>query len=415
MNAPLQIPGCKLIHLQQRTPEWHAWRNGLDLPDGKPRITGTVAAIIAGDSVTGKTEHQLWMEQTGRKEREEPSEFLKKLFDHGSKMEVIAKRVYEELTGNSVFDVCIEHPDHPWAAASLDGLTELGDILWEGKAPISQRVHTMAKRGIVPSYYVPQVQWQLFCTPTALEAHYFSYFEDDEEGMTYALVVVKRDPEYQAWLFQQCLEFRICVIENRKPPASNDWLLAAKNFKQAKIDAEEAAAKLEAAKSALTDLIPPDRDSFDGGGILATRFYAGSTVDWKKGFAEAQISEDCIAKAEENCREPGPVDYKKIVEGMVSDPDQLRALEELCRPIGSVDYKKAASELGFTPAEIKLLESKYKTGGSVRYRITITSDCVPIVVNGTQGSMPSQTDNQIVIIPDHDGTPLPALDNWSGW
>lgn len=146
MNAPLQIPGCKVINLQQRSPEWHAWRSGLDLPDGKPRITGTVAAIIAGDSVTGKTAHQLWMEMTGRKAREEPSEFLRRLFEHGERTEVIARAAYERMTGNRVYDLCVEHPDHPWAAASLDGLTEWGDILWEGKSPISQRVHTMAKK-----------------------------------------------------------------------------------------------------------------------------------------------------------------------------------------------------------------------------------------------------------------------------
>jgi putative phage-type endonuclease len=414
MYAPQQIPGCKLVHLRQRSPEWLAWRNGLDLPDGKPRITGTVAAIIAGDSVTGKTAHQLWMEQTKRKEPEEPSEFLKKLFEHGSKTEALARRVYEELTGNRVFDMCVEHPDHPWAAASLDGITELGDLIWEGKAPISQRVHTLAKRRIVPAYYVPQVQWQLFCTPTALEAHYFSYFEDDEEGIKWALVVVQRDPVYQAWLFQQCLDFRMCVIENR-PPASFDWLMAARTYKQAKLDVEEAQAKLATATQAVLDMIPLDRDSFDGGGLLATRYYVGQTVDWKQGFKEAQLKDDVVAAAEEACREPGIVDYQKLVEDVEPDPIRRKALEDRFRSKGAVDFKKAAAVLGLSKAEIKLLEAKHKSGGDVRHKITITSDYVPLVTPPGPETVCTPTARQIVVEAKAVGAPVPALNDWSGW
>lgn len=414
MYAPQQIPGCKLVHLQQRSPEWLAWRNGLDLPDGRPRITGTVAAIIAGDSVTGKTAHQLWMEQTKRKEPEEPSEYLKKLFDHGSRTEAVARRVYEEITGNRVFDICIEHPDHPWAAASLDGITELGDLIWEGKAPISQRVHTMAKRKIVPSYYLPQVQWQLFCTPTAIEAHYFSYFEDDEEGIKWALVVVKRDPAYQAWLFQQCLNFRMCVIENR-PPASFDWLMAARLYKQAKASAEEAEAKLVAATKALTDMLPEGRDSYDGGGLMVTRFYAGQTVDWVKGFKDAELKDDEIQAAVEACREPGVIDYQKLVEEVEPDPDKRKALEDRHRSQGVVDYKKVAAALGLTKSEIRLLEAGNKTGGALRHRITITSDFVPLVTPPGPEAASAATARQITVDADANGAPAPALNDWSGW
>ncbi|MBK6616200.1 lambda-exonuclease family protein [Ottowia sp.] len=415
MNAPLQIPGCKVINLQQRSPEWHAWRSGLDLPDGKPRITGTVAAIIAGDSVTGKTAHQLWMEMTGRKAREEPSEFLRRLFEHGERTEVIARAAYERMTGNRVYDLCVEHPDHPWAAASLDGLTEWGDILWEGKSPISQRVHTMAKRQTVPSYYYPQVQWQLMCTPTAIEAHYFSYFEDDEEGITSALVVVRPNPEYQARLFMECLHFRVCVIENR-PPASNAYLMAGKNFRQAKHDAEEAEANLKAAQLALTDALPEGRDSYDGGGILTTRFYANTTVDWPKAFKDEEVADDLVAKAVEETRELGPVDYAKLMDDLGLPPERVKELEDRNRVPGPVDYKKAATTLGFTKSEIRLLEKKYKGGGDKRFRVTVTADYVPVVVSPTDGSpLPSPTSNQIVLAPEVPAADQTGLAMWDGW
>ena len=416
MDAPLHIDGCKLVHLQQRSTEWHAWRNGADLADGKPRITGTVAAIVAGDSVTGKTAHQLWMELSGRKQPEVISDYLRKLFDHGQRTERVAKAAYEAATGNEVFEICVEHPDHPWAAASLDGLTALGDILSEFKAPVSQRIHTMAKRGMVPSYYYPQVQWQLFCTPTALEAHYYSWFEEDEEGIKGALVVVQRDQEYQEQLFRDCLDFRICVVEDR-PPANNQWLLAARTYRQAKADLEEATARLESSMKALTDMIPPDRDTFDGGGIMATRYYAKCSVDWKTGFKSSDITEEAIAEAEEACREAGPIDYARVLDTLGIDEERRKVLEEASRTPGAVDYKRAAERLGLTKADIRLLESKYKTGGEVRYRVTVTNDYVPVVTPATPSdAIPGiKPDKKIEIVESREDSAQPALENWSGW
>ena len=414
IQAPSAIPGCRLIHLPQRTPEWHAWRNGQDLPDKTSRITGTVAAIIAGDSVTGKTAHQLWMEWTGRKEPEPQSEFLKKLLEHGSRTEERARRAYTAYTGNEVFDICVEHPDHPWAAASLDGLTIAGDIVGEFKCPISQRIHTMAKRNMIPSYYIPQIQWQLFCTPSAAEGHYWSWFEEDEEGIKGALVVVQRDEAMQKQLFQDCLDFRICVVENR-PPASNSWLIAARNFKQAQNEAEEVNAKLEAAKKALAELIPMDRDSFDGGGVMATRYYTKQSIDWNKGFVANGLKEDEIAAAEKQFREPGPVDYPSLLIELAVPPERVKELEDKHRTWGAVDYKKAAAALGLSKDEIKVIESKNKFGGEVRYRFTVTNDFIPVVTPAA-ALLPAPDATAPITIADGNEDPvLPGTESWSGW
>ncbi len=414
IQAPSAITGCRLIHLQQRTTEWHAWRNGQDLPDQTSRITGTVAAIIAGDSVTGKTAHQLWMEWTGRKEPEPQSEFLKKLLEHGSRTEERARRAYIEYTGNEVFDICVEHPDHPWAAASLDGLTIAGDIVGEFKCPISQRIHTMAKRNIIPSYYIPQIQWQLFCTPSAVEAHYWSWFEEDEEGIKGALVVVQRDAAMQKQLFQDCLDFRICVVENR-PPASNSWLIAARNFKQAQNEADEVNAKLEAAKKALAELIPLDRDSFDGGGVMATRYYTKQSIDWKKGFIDNGVKEDLIAEAEKQCREPGTVDYPSLLIELAVPPERVKELEDKHRTRGAVDYKKAAEALGLSKAAIKVIEEKNKFGGEVRYRFTVTNDFIPVVTTPVAALPVTDSTAPITIADGNEDPVLPGTESWSGW
>jgi len=414
-QIPASIPGSKLIHLQQRTPEWHAWRNGDDLPDKTARITGTVSAIIAGDSVTGKTAHQLWLEWTGRKAAEEPSDFLKKLFEHGSKKEVFARQAYSRYTGNEVFDICVEHPDHPWAAASLDGLTFTGDIIGEFKCPISQRIHTMAKKGIVPSYYVPQVMWQLLCTPSAEEAHYWSHFEEDEEGITGALVVVRRDERMIKQLFDDCLNFRICVAENR-PPASNAWLLAARKYVQMTGEVEEANARLDDSKKALLELIPQDRDSFDGGGVMATRFYTKQVINWDEGLAAEGKKPEEITEALESTRELGAIDYPALLQELGLPQDKLIELEMKHRAKGPVDYKKAAEKLGLTKTEIKVIEQVYKTGGEERHRITVTSGYVPVVTppatNVAEQSAPS---NLISVDESNDDPVLAGTESWSGW
>lgn len=413
IQAPESIPGCRLIHLQQRSAQWHSWRNGDDLPDKKSRITGTVAAIIAGDSVMGKTAHQLWMEWTGRREPEQPSEFLKKFWEHGQRSEEVARKAYMRYTGNEVFDICVEHPDHPWAGSSLDGLTFAGDIVNEIKCPISQRIHSMAKLGIVPSYYMPQAQWQLFCTPTAVEAHYWSWFEDDEEGTTGALVVVQRDEAMQHRLFQACLEFRICVVEDR-PPASNQWLMAVRTFKQAQAEFEEVNAKYEASKKALADLIPVDRDSFDGGGVMATRYCVKQSVDWNKGFAEKGITLDKVAEVTQRFREPGPVDYPALLQELAIPPERLKELEDKHRTYGAVEYKKAAAALGLSKDDIKIIEQKHKHGGDVRYRFTVTNDFVP-VVTPPAGTHPSESNRAIILADPSDEPVLSGTEIWSGW
>lgn len=346
------IPGTKLLELPQGTPLWHEWRNGVDLNDGMPRITGTMAAIIAGDSVRNITPNQLWMELTKRKKAPEPSEYLLKLFAHGHRMEPIARAKYMEWTMNQVREVCVQHPLHPWAGASLDGLSPSGDIIVEIKNPISQRIHNLAKSGKVPSYYVPQCHWQYICTPSAKELHYFSRFEHDEDGDQEALVVVKRDPAYEQWLLNEALMFRSCLIEDRTP-ATDDWLMAARSFRTAKLDAEEVDARVKAAQTTLLDLMPKDRDTHEGGGVRVTRYPGAIELDYLPILMELGISEDDAKSAMDASREPGPVNYAKVFEILGVDNVKLGTAEA---------------------AQKKLKEDALRRAGKFKNRFTLNSD-----------------------------------------
>lgn len=48
-------------------------------------------------------------------------------------MQQVARQAYEAFTGSAMFDVCVEHPDHPWAGARLDVITQDGEVLAELK------------------------------------------------------------------------------------------------------------------------------------------------------------------------------------------------------------------------------------------------------------------------------------------
>lgn len=344
--------GVRLLELDQRTQAWHDWRNGVDLPDKMPRVTGTMAAIIAGDSVRGITPYQLWLEMTGKRKAPEPSEYLLKLFAHGQRMEPFARRAYTELTGNPVRDVCVQHELHPWAGASLDGLTPSADIILEIKCPISQRIHNLAKANQVPSYYRPQVQWQLLNTTCAKELHYYSYFPNDEDGITEALVVVKRDEVYAQWLLGQAVMFRSCLIDNR-PPATDDWLLAAKQYRVAKVDADEVESRVKAAQAALLILMPTDRDTHEGGGVRVTRYASGIEVDYLAVFTSLGVSEEVAKKAIEDSREPGPVNVQKAIELLQLDQAKITEAE--------LEQKKVK-------------ESQLRQAGKLKSRVTLTND-----------------------------------------
>ncbi|MFC7518296.1 lambda-exonuclease family protein [Herbaspirillum sp. GCM10030257] len=105
----------KIVQLAQRTPEWHAWRNGADLTDG-PRITATSAAVISGKS-PWITPHKLWLEMTGMT----PPRAANWAMRRGIDLEPIARHAYIDQTSNDIHDVCIQSSFYDWMGASLDG------------------------------------------------------------------------------------------------------------------------------------------------------------------------------------------------------------------------------------------------------------------------------------------------------
>lgn len=136
----------------QRTDAWHAKRSEMITASEVSGAWGTPTArrtlilrkLVPRESGSGSAPALIW----------------------GTRMEPVAKEIYEVETGCKITDVsCVQHPVYPFLGASPDGiLTSTTDPfrrcrLVEFKCPFSRP----AKNGI-PEAYVHQMQMQMECT-----------------------------------------------------------------------------------------------------------------------------------------------------------------------------------------------------------------------------------------------------------
>jgi putative phage-type endonuclease len=183
----------KKIDLNQAGPDWHRWRReGLGGSD--------VSALVDG---TYTSPDELLEIKLGLRTVAENDAMRR-----GKRLEPEARAKYIEVSGNEVVPMCAEHEEYPFMRASLDGLSSDGKLVLEIKCP-GYWPHRRALKGYVPSYYVAQVQHQLFVTG-AERADYFSYRPDDEElreSDRWALIEVFPDPDYQRRLLKAAQRF----------------------------------------------------------------------------------------------------------------------------------------------------------------------------------------------------------------
>ncbi len=129
-------------------------------------ITATDAAPIMGLS-PWKTARQLYFDKIEARETVQ-NDAMKR----GNDLEPEARRAFELMTGHFVKPRWVISRNHPWMAASFDGINDSGvavEIKCPGKAD-----HDLAKQGIIPAKYYPQLQHQMAVEPLP-EIFYFSY------------------------------------------------------------------------------------------------------------------------------------------------------------------------------------------------------------------------------------------------
>lgn len=185
----------------QGSREWHSWRVG--------KIGASQIGPIIGADSFGKTPYSTWLEIMGR------SQFEGNVFtEHGKKMEPRARSKYEHLTGESMGPACATHSYYPMCISSLDGFCATIRKLLEIKCPMGQSVLNSVMLGRVPSYYVPQVYYQLAVTGADSLA-FFVYHH--RRGIS-RIVEVKPNFEYQQRLILAAVNFWNAYVRTDTPP-----------------------------------------------------------------------------------------------------------------------------------------------------------------------------------------------------
>lgn len=192
--------------IEQGSDSWHRFRNkGLGSSD---------AAILMGVSPWGNV-YDLWLEKTGQ--LPEYKKFKGNYAtDRGTRLEPIARDMFERRVGAKFAPEIGVHPEHEFIRASYDGVNHELKRMIEIKCP-GKAAHQKALSGEVPEYYQPQTQWLM------LVSGYddLTYISWDGESDELAIVEVKADKEYQQSLIKAAKEFWDLVI-TKTPPTMAD-------------------------------------------------------------------------------------------------------------------------------------------------------------------------------------------------
>ena len=266
--------------LKQGTEEWLEFR--------KRKIGASDAPVIMGVAPKrwGKTPYKLWQLKLGRCD-EQPMSYA---MQRGHQLEPKARKDIELMHGCSLEPAVLEHPEHSWMVASMDGYNRRKGIGLEIKW-VSKVDTDLARLGQVPDHYYPQLQHQMAVSGLS-KIHYYSCHEEGN-----VLLEVPRDEEYIEELIRKEQEFLQCVLDQR-PPLSEEEL-------DAMSESVSIAAELEEIWSELDPLLEREKEIK---AVLAEREIAGTFG----GVTVRYVSR------------PGTIQYKEIPELAGVDLDKYR-------------------------------------------------------------------------------------------
>jgi len=244
-------------------------------------IGGSDARIIMGNDEAAMV--RLWREKRGEAEPEDLSGNL--LVQLGKATEELNRGWYERNTGRPVRDVQrrVRHSAIPWMAATLDGIVEGTQAVFESKfmLPWSFSEEAAAEK------YMAQLQHNMWVTQ--LRGSVLSIITG---GGKWVEITIPMDPLYLSVLVAAEKKFWRCVqsgetphLINAEPPrprieairivdmsASNSWAEFAALFRNTR----GAFLDHERAKSELKALMPEDAKEVIGHGVQAKRSKSGS-------------------------------------------------------------------------------------------------------------------------------------------
>jgi predicted phage-related endonuclease len=244
-------------------------------------VGGSDARIIMGNDEAALV--RLWREKRGEVDPEDLSGNL--IVQLGAATEELNRAWYQRNTGRSVRDVqrLVKHSAIPWMAATLDGIVDRTEAVFEAKFMLPWSFSEEAAAG----KYMPQVQHNMWVTH--LRTSVLSIITG---GGKWVEITIPMDPLYLSVLVSAEKKFWRCVqsgepphLINAEPPrprieairivdmsASNSWAEFAALFRNTR----GAFLDHERAKSELKALMPEDAREAIGHGVKAKRSKSGS-------------------------------------------------------------------------------------------------------------------------------------------
>jgi putative phage-type endonuclease len=251
--------------------------------DRRSFIGGSDVRIIMGSDEAALL--RLWREKRGEAEPEDLSGNL--IVQLGVATEELNRAWYERNTGRSVRDIqrLVKHSAIPWMAATLDGIVEGTEAVFEAKFMLPWAFSEEA----AAEKYMAQVQHNMWVTHSRVAA-----LSIITGGGKWLEITIPMDPLYLSVLVSAEKKFWRCVqsgetphLINAEPPrprieairivdmsSSNSWADFAALFRTTR----GAFLDHERAKSELKALIPEDAKEAIGHGVRAKRSKSGAVT-----------------------------------------------------------------------------------------------------------------------------------------
>jgi putative phage-type endonuclease len=155
-----------IIDLEQNSEPWHRFR--------QTHIGASDAAIIMGKS-KWKDEYTLYLEKCGFQTPPPMNQYMQRCHD----LEQAARDVANHVLKQDFVPMVLESAEFPFLSCSLDGFNAQRDVILEIKCNGGIN-HRSALEGVIPIYYVIQMQHQLMISG----ARYCTYFSYNPEHKT---------------------------------------------------------------------------------------------------------------------------------------------------------------------------------------------------------------------------------------
>lgn len=198
----------EILNLVQGSTDWHAAR--------ATRMTASEAPAMM--SATKKMSRNELLKAKSLGTEKDVSEYVQKfLFDKGHEMEASARPLVEEIIGEELFPTTAETEDGVYLA-SFDGMTMLGDVLFEHKM-WNETLAEAVRKEKLPAEYYWQLEHQLMVADEAEKVIFVvsDGTKENFEYMWYKPVRGRRNKLIKGWE-----QFKADLAEFKPAPAKEE-------------------------------------------------------------------------------------------------------------------------------------------------------------------------------------------------